>query len=103
MQMKTDRKLHGITRSFSSCLIALLDFSGPKFVVCGVFFLIFSFLLYYVRWNFDQRYAPHVGLGLLYKIKASRKRNASSRTFYSEGHGPETHVVVARARRERWK
>lgn len=68
-----------------------------------MFFLIVCLLFHYVRWNFDERYAPDMGLGCLYKIKASKKRNAWSRTFYYEGHGPEIHVVIARARRERWK
>lgn len=60
MQMKRDRKLHGITRSFLLCLIGLLDFSRPNFVVC--LFFNFCLLFYYVRWNFDERYAPYVGL-----------------------------------------
>lgn len=45
MQMETDRKLHGITRSFLLCLIGLLDFSRPKFVVCLFFKSLFIILL----------------------------------------------------------
>lgn len=73
-------------------------------LMVGVCVFNFCLLFHYAKWNNTERYAQDVGLGWLYKIKTSKRRNASSRTFYSEGPGPEVCVIViARARRERCK